>query len=50
MIKPTCGRVDHSKGYIKGNFNWQSSKDNLIEVRTRTKLKMERNNANTESR
>ena len=31
MAKPTIGRVDHSIGYIKGNFTWQEFMDNVRE-------------------
>lgn len=32
MVKPTAGRIDHDKGYIIGNFSWQSSTENNKEV------------------
>jgi len=31
MVMPTVGRKDHSKGYIQGNFTWQSRSDNAKE-------------------
>lgn len=31
MIKPSIGRINHSKGYIKNNFRWQSKSDNNSE-------------------
>jgi hypothetical protein len=31
MLRPTVGRYDHSKGYIKGNFRWQEHFDNTSE-------------------
>ena len=38
MTRPTIGRLDHSKGYFKGNFEWQSHADNSIEPRNRKNL------------
>ncbi len=38
MIKPTVGREDHSKGYIRGNFQWQSRTDNSSEAAKRTNI------------
>lgn len=35
MISPTAGRLDHSKGYLRGNFAWQSRFDNLAELNSR---------------
>lgn len=32
MISPTVGRLDHSLGYLRGNFEWQSFSDNSSEV------------------
>ncbi len=32
MIIPTVGRIDHSKGYIVGNFRWESKGSNSSEV------------------
>jgi len=32
MIKPSTGRKDHSKGYVRGNFAWQSHFDNTSEA------------------
>jgi len=32
---PTIGRLDHSKGYIKGNFKWEEQYDNYSEAGTR---------------
>lgn len=31
MISPSVGRIDHSKGYIIGNFRWESAYSNSIE-------------------
>lgn len=31
MKKPTVGRSDHNKGYIKGNFKWQELSENSKE-------------------
>jgi len=28
MIRPTVGRKDHSKGYVYGNFEWQTLEEN----------------------
>jgi hypothetical protein len=36
MIKPSLGRKDHSLGYIRGNFEWQSLSDNGKEAANRT--------------
>lgn len=38
MIKPGVGRKDHTKGYVKDNFMWQSFRDNCIENALRNKL------------
>lgn len=32
MLKPTAGRRDHSIGYLRGNFEWQSHHDNITEA------------------
>ena len=39
MIRPTIGRIDHSKGYYAGNFEWQSHRENSIEPSTRNRIK-----------
>jgi len=33
--KPSVGRKDHSKGYVKGNFNWQERSENSYEAAKR---------------
>jgi len=38
LQKPSVGRFDHSKGYIKGNFVWQEASENSRECMTRTNL------------
>jgi hypothetical protein len=35
MIQPTVGRKDHDLGYVLGNVEWQSRKDNVIESNIR---------------
>lgn len=35
MDNPQRGRIDHTKGYVKGNFHWQDRADNLAELRSR---------------
>jgi len=35
MHIPSVGRKDHSKGYVKGNFEWQSMADNVAERNVR---------------
>ena len=37
MKKPSIGRIDHSKGYFPGNFEWQESRENSREVALRCK-------------
>jgi hypothetical protein len=37
MNNPTVGRKDHSLGYVKGNFEWQSKSKNSSECSSRTK-------------
>jgi hypothetical protein len=32
---PTAGRFDHGMGYVRGNFSWQSKKENSSESLTR---------------
>jgi len=29
MLKPSLGRYDHDKGYIRGNFRWQEYIENI---------------------
>ena len=38
MNSPTVGRLDHSKGYVLGNFEWQEKADNSRECAERTGL------------
>jgi hypothetical protein len=38
MIKPTIGRKDHSVGYMKGNFEWQESIENIRESCSRNEF------------
>jgi hypothetical protein len=38
MKKPTIGRKDHSKGYIRGNFEWQEYSKNSLESTIRNNL------------
>lgn len=40
MIKPTLGRLDHTLGYVKGNFEWQASKENSSEVGLRNSINL----------
>lgn len=40
MIDPSIGRIDHSKGYIVGNFRWESLSSNAKESSERNKDKM----------
>jgi len=37
MVSPEVGRIDHSKGYVRGNFKWQSHHDNMKEMLARVK-------------
>jgi hypothetical protein len=37
--RPSIGRYDHSKGYVKGNFRWESLSENSAEVGRRRKHK-----------
>jgi hypothetical protein len=37
MKVPSLGRIDHSKGYVIGNFTWQELRDNIEEMANRTK-------------
>ena len=31
MEKPSVGRIDHNKGYQKGNIKWQEHKENSVQ-------------------
>jgi hypothetical protein len=31
MIKPTVGRIDHSKGYVLDNIKWEEYSENCRE-------------------
>jgi len=50
MKQPTVGRKDHSLGYVRGNYFWQSSSENYSEVRSRTPNGMLGKSHSSESR
>ena len=37
MVRPSVGRKDHTKGYVRGNFEWQPLSENSGESTTRTR-------------
>jgi hypothetical protein len=39
MGRPSIGRLDHSKGYVRGNFRWESFSENSAESGRRRKHK-----------